>query len=97
LGIVEEKRLVGAPDLVVEITSPGTAAYDRDADIGKRGAYARAGVPEYWLADPLTRTVEVLVLEDEAYATLGVAHGDESIPSRVLPDASIPARSCFPR
>jgi Uma2 family endonuclease len=50
-GIVASKRLVGPPDLVVEIASPSTAAYVRDADEGKRGAYARMGVPEYWIVD----------------------------------------------
>jgi len=41
-------RIIGAPDLVVEVSSPGTVGYDRDK---KQGAYDRAGVPEYWIAD----------------------------------------------
>src|ERR1700736_5482994 len=46
---ITTSRVIGAPDLVVEVSSPGTVGYDRDE---KRGAYARAGVPEYWIADP---------------------------------------------
>src|SRR5207249_9956788 len=66
---VKELRVVGAPDLVVEIASPSTAIQDRNT---KYRVYAQAGVPEYWIVDPGTRTVEVLVLEDAEYDSLGV-------------------------
>lgn len=82
LGIVLESRIVGAPDLVVEISSPGTVGYDRDK---KQRAYARAGVPEYWIADPSSRTVEVLALEAGSYHSLGVFEGKAVLPSRVIP------------
>ncbi|MEA2530388.1 MAG: hypothetical protein QOF33_576 [Thermomicrobiales bacterium] len=42
-------RLEGPADLVMEVTSDSTAAYDRR---DKFAAYQRAGVPEYWLVDP---------------------------------------------
>jgi Uma2 family endonuclease len=89
--------LIGPPDLAVEVASPSTAAYDRDPDEGKWGAYARIGVPEYWIADPLDRSIEVLVLADETYDSLGVFQGDDLLPSRVLPGLPTPARRFFPR
>ena len=46
----------GAPDLVVEVLSPGTAKRDRGY---KKDAYARAGVREYWLVSPAEKSVEV--------------------------------------
>jgi Uma2 family endonuclease len=49
LGIIERKGIVGAPDLVIEILSAGTAHYDRGE---KLRAYERAGVQELWLIDP---------------------------------------------
>lgn len=97
LAIIDQKRIIGAPDLVIEVTSPGTAAYDRSITEGKQGAYARAGIPEYWIADPATRTIEVLTLEDGAYTSLGMYAGSTSIPSHVLPELSFTVQSCFPR
>ena len=49
LGIVQRHGLVGAPDLVIEILSASTAAYDRG---DKLRVYERAGVRELWLIDP---------------------------------------------
>lgn len=46
----------GAPDLVVEVLSPGTARHDRGY---KMEVYARCGVGEYWIVDPVSRSVEV--------------------------------------
>lgn len=77
-----EKRVIGAPDLVVEVASPGTAAYDR---LSKCDAYAQAGVSEYWIANPQRHTVEVLVLEEGIYRTLGTFWGKATLPSRVVP------------
>jgi Uma2 family endonuclease len=77
-----EKRIIGAPDLLVEVGSPGTAAYDR---LSKSDAYAQAGVSEYWIANPERRTVEVLVLEKDNYRSLGIFWGKTSLPSHVVP------------
>ena len=46
----------GTPDLVVEILSPATADRDRGY---KRALYARHGVAEYWLVDPVAETISV--------------------------------------
>ena len=59
----------GAPDVVVEILSPATAARDRTF---KRALYAKHGVKEYWLVDPDARTVTVLLLEGRGFAVAGV-------------------------
>ena len=55
-GIVTDRGVRGAPDLIVEILSPGTARRDR---VEKAKLYARHGVHHYWLADPETRVLEI--------------------------------------
>src|SRR5229473_2437126 len=53
LDRVAAKKIIGAPDLVVEVASPSTAAYDR---LTKYDIYARSGVAEYWIVKPTSRT-----------------------------------------
>jgi Uma2 family endonuclease len=55
-SIIEEKYVSAAPDLVVEILSPGTKARDRKL---KLPVYARFGVREMWIVDVNVRAIEV--------------------------------------
>ncbi len=82
LDIVLDSRIIGTPNLVVEVASPGTATHDRRE---KYDAYANAGVPEYWIADPIAHTVEVFILETGKYYSQGVFRGKAILPSKVLP------------
>ena len=63
-SIVEVRRIIGAPDLVVEVLSPGTASRDQ---VRKRAIYESAGVAEFWIFDPATRTCVALRLVDGQY------------------------------
>ncbi len=92
LDKITESRIIGAPDLVVEVSSPGTVGYDREK---KQHAYAHAGVPEYWIADPWSRTVEVLTLEAGVYRSLGVFEGKAVLPSQVVPDFLVHVEQFF--
>jgi len=92
LDRVQEKKIVGAPDLVVEIASPSTAAYDR---LTKYEKYAHAGITEYWIVKPTRRTVEVLVLEGTEYRSLGIFRGEQTLPSRIVPDLPIGVERFF--
>ena len=55
-AILTEKHVTGAPELVIEITSPGTRK--RDETI-KRRLYERSAVSEYWVVDTDLDTVRV--------------------------------------
>jgi Uma2 family endonuclease len=58
-------------DLVIEIISES----NRDHDIiTKRKEYAAAGIPEYWLVDPLLKTIQILVLKGDVYVPHGEFH-----------------------
>ena len=92
LHLITDRGIEGAPDLVVEIASPGTRTHDRST---KLSAYARGGVPEYWLAEPADRTIEVPALEDGVYRSLGVFTGASTLPSRGLPDLPVRVEQFF--
>lgn len=74
--------LEGVPDLVLEVLSPSTRRYDRQT---KLEVYAAAGVQEYWLADPMKRTFEVLVLRNGSYEVLGLFGAAGRVRSEILP------------
>jgi Uma2 family endonuclease len=79
LGILG-KRIEGAPDLVIEVLSPGSARHDRG---GKLSLYAEAGVREYWIVDPETRHIELLVNEDGRFVVslpVGGVYRSEQVP-----------------
>lgn len=61
MGIVTDRGVEAAPDLVVEVLSPATASRDRRL---KRDRYAFFGVPEYWLVDPTARRFEIYRLDE---------------------------------
>lgn len=89
---IEDGKLSGAPDLVIEIASPSTAGYDRTK---KQEAYAKAGVPEYWIADAAAKTVELLLLEQGIYRSLGVFFGKAILPSQTVPNLPVRVEQFF--
>jgi Uma2 family endonuclease len=84
-GIIQD-FVRGAPDLVVEVASPGTARYDRSAKVRWYRAY---GVRECWLVDAQQQTVTVRDLSSNA---VGVEFSNEAtVRSSVLPLLSLAA------
>ena len=61
---VRKDGVHGAPDLVAEVLSPGTAKRDRGY---KKDVYERSGVKEYWLLDPAGKSLEQYLLRDGKY------------------------------
>lgn len=62
--IVKRNGIYGAPDLIVEVLSPGTEKRDRGY---KKDLYEKCGVREYWMVEPETQTIEVYLLTDGKY------------------------------
>lgn len=78
------KRIVGAPDLVLEASSPRTTLRDQGA---KRRLYASHGVREYWFVDTDTETLKIWTRDGSGYVE---ATGDDvRLRSVVLPGLEI--------
>ncbi len=82
MGILRRRNVEGAPDLCVEIPSPGTERVDR---VRKLGLYARHGVPHYWIVDLEARSIEEYVLAGETYRVRSVAAADHDFAPSALP------------
>ena len=68
LANVDENGYIhGAPDLIVEILSPGNSNYDL---IKKRELYQRFGVKEYWIVDPATKQAQGFQLKNGEYVSI---------------------------
>ena len=73
-------------DLVMEVVSPDDP--DRDLET-KRSEYARAGIPEYWIVEPVARRITVLKLKGKRYAVHGEFGKGEKATSALLPGFSV--------
>ena len=90
---LDERGLRGAPTLAIEILSPSTLRNDR---LVKFHMYERAGVPEYWIADPERGMVTVHVLDEGNYPSGAVYLRDAAVPVTVLPGCVIDLNRVFP-
>ena len=82
--IMLETHVDGAPDLVVEILSKSTGRRDRGI---KKSRYARFGVPEYWIVDPVGNVVERYLLSEGGYCLSGSE--TRRISPHALPDVVV--------
>ena len=87
---ITDTKIVGPPDLVIEILSRSTAKNDFTI---KRRLYEQSQVREYWLVDPDAERVETYVLNDGKLAENGSA--TEELKLAVLPEITIPVSKIF--
>jgi Uma2 family endonuclease len=83
LNRLTEERLVGSPDLIVEIVSADSVQRDRD---DKFQEYREAGVPEYWIIDPRPRKqrADFFHLDETGAYRLFAAEDNERVESHLL-------------
>jgi Uma2 family endonuclease len=92
--IASGDRVEGAPDLVIEIISPGIPNAQRDRVV-KKQLYEKYGVKEYWLVDLISRTVEVYVLRDSVLQLAAAYSGQDLLVSSLLPGFSCKVEEVF--
>ena len=89
-------HIVGAPDLAIEILSPGAENTRRD-NIVKRQTYAKFGIKEYWIVDPVVELIEISRLQETVLASIGKFRNEDEITSPLLPDLSFCVKDVFRR
>ena len=88
------RRIEGVPTLVGEIVSPSSRVHDRQR---KRALYADAGVPEYLLFEPLTRSVTSLSGPSGGdYRSEVVFNGEDTFRSATIPGIEIAVADLLP-
>jgi Uma2 family endonuclease len=81
----------GAPDLVVEVLSPSNTGEEY---IRKFNLYMKAGVREYWIVSPKSKTVQSFILEKGAYVGR-VYDSGAALPSAAIEGLSISLDDVF--
>ena len=92
LDIIRSDGIHGAPDLVIEVLSPGTERIDRTL---KSERYAMFDVSEYWLADPITKTIAVLRARDRVFEQVGVFTEEMTVETPLLPGLQMDVSGVF--
>jgi len=77
-------KLHAAPELVIEVLSPGSANEQRDRDV-KLKLYSRRAVREYWIMDWRTRQIEVYRREQAELRMVGTLISGDLLTSPLLP------------
>lgn len=91
--IIAKRGIEGSPDLVVEILSPGSRRRDK---VRKFTIYAAHGVPEYWVVDAESRTLEQFRLGDDGrYGLIQLFEDQDTVTSALVPCASFRLEELF--
>jgi len=89
---IVKERIIGAPDLVIEILSPSNAYYDLRQ---KKDIYEKYGVREYIIIDPVQMNADLYALKDGTYYLHQRAQKTESLISLVLPGLNFDLNRLF--
>jgi len=80
-------RILVPPTLLIESISIGHEKHD---EVLKRGWYARAGIPNYWIFDPFRKSLTCLVLEGKKYRTDQAGKNNAKLHPSLFPGLEIP-------
>lgn len=89
---IKRKYILGAPHLIVEVLSPGTARLDR---VKKLRLYAKNRIPHYWLLDPESKVLEVLKLTGSNYSMEATLESGDLYESPDFPGLNIDLAALF--
>jgi Uma2 family endonuclease len=93
-SIIGNDRFVAAPDLVIEIVSPGSENRARDLK-AKRKLYGKYGVQEYWIVDGQNRSVLIFRLQGTTLDEVSLLRNNDRISSPILPGLALALEDVF--
>jgi Uma2 family endonuclease len=89
---LDDRGAIGAPDIVVEILSPGNSTRELKE---KYEVYEEAGVQEYWIVSPQDVTCSVYSLENGKFSLGLKATKADTVHSGILPGFSLKVEDIF--
>jgi Uma2 family endonuclease len=92
LNKLDDHGIIGSPDLIVEILSPGNVKHDLTT---KFNLYEEAGVPEYWIVDYENKNLIIYSLKNKEYAGSKIYTESETAASVLFPEIEIRISDLF--
>jgi len=92
--VTSGQKVTGAPDIVVEIVSPGAENHRRDLQV-KRQLYGKYGIQEYWIVDPKNSSVLIFRLRGETLEEIATLTSSDELTSPMLPDFRLKVDAIF--
>jgi Uma2 family endonuclease len=89
---IDIRGCLGAPDIVVEVLSPGNNAKELK---NKYDVYEESGVKEYWVVSPQNQTIQVYILKDGVYVTSRTKVAGDVITTVILPGLELNLTELF--
>lgn len=89
---IDKKGCIGAPDLIIEILSPGNSKKEMDI---KYDLYEENGVLEYWIVNPSEKTIAIYILQNEKYIGIKPLIEDSKLESPTFPNLKFAVKKIF--
>jgi len=94
MALQPDGKLHAAPELMIEVLSPGTTNERRDRE-AKLKLYSQRGVQEYWVADWRQQQVEIYRREHAALRLVATLYAQDALQSPLLPDFAVQVARLF--
>jgi len=89
---IDDRGCIGAPDLIVEIVSPGNSKREMKT---KYELYEENGVREYWISNPLEKNIMLYILKAKKYQLSKIYFDDDTIESVLFKGLRIELKEIF--
>lgn len=89
---LNQKRYEGVPSLIVEILSPSNQHHDL---IIKMNLYAKFGVKEYWIVNPMNKSISIFTLDETQHYIQDIVKSNGVIKSKLFSDLSVDVDNLF--